>query len=170
MPVETSNIARMAAGKPPKPNSNTTRIVHKKARFEYDILEKVEAGIVLKGTEVKALRAGDASLNEAYARVDSGQATLHNFQIQPYKQANQFNHDPKRVKRLLLHRREIKKLASKVQIRGLTLIPLVVYFNSDGRAKVELALAKGKTHGDKRQTERKKQDVKDMARIRRGGL
>ena len=152
-------------------SGQTPRILNKKARFDFEILERVEAGLALKGTEVKSLRSGDASLAEAYARVDAGHATLHNFQIQPYKQAGQFNHDPKRVKRLLLHRREIKKLATKVQIRGLTLIPLAVYFNDKGLAKVELALAKGKTHGDKRQAERKQQDKADMGRAqRRGGL
>ncbi len=146
------------------------RISNKKARFNFVILEKVEAGIVLKGTEVKSLRNGDASLSEAYARIDNGQATLHNFQIQPYKQGNRFNHDPKRVKQLLLHRREIRKLVSKVQIRGQTLIPLAVYFNSSGRAKVELALARGKTHGDRRQDARAREDRREITKAeRRGG-
>lgn len=146
------------------------RLVNKKARFNFDILERFEAGLALKGTEVKSLRNSDASLAEAFARIDRGQAVLFNFQIQPYKQGNQFNHDPKRPKRLLLHRREIKKLEAKVVIKGLTIVPLSVYFNSRGLAKVELALAKGKTHHDKRQDERKKEDKKTMARAtRRGG-
>ena len=146
-------------------------LVNKKARFSYEILAKVEAGIALKGTEVKSLRAGEASIAEAFARVDGGQVRLHNFQIQPYKAGNQFNHDPKRSKQLLLHKREIKKLASAVQIKGQTLIPLSVYFNKDGRVKVELALARGRTHRDKRQEERKKEHRKEMARAqRRGGL
>ena len=145
------------------------RLAKKKARFNFEILEKIEAGIALKGTEVKSLRLGDASINEAYARVDAGQVTLHNFQIQPYKQGNRFNHDPKRVKRLLLHRREIKKLHSKVQIKGQTLIPLCIYFNQRGLVKVELALARGKSHSDKRADERKREDGREMAQARRRG-
>ncbi len=145
------------------------RITNKKARFNFEILEKVEAGIVLKGTEVKSLRAGDASLAEAYARIDGERATLHNFQIQPYKQGNRFNHDPKRVKDLLLHRREIRKLASKIQIRGQTLVALSVYFNDAGRAKVELALARGKSHRDRRQDVRAREDRREMARAEHPG-
>ncbi len=143
------------------------RLANKKARFNYEILEKVEAGIELRGTEVKSLRLGNASITEAYARIEAGQATLHNFQIQPYEQGNRFNHDPKRPRRLLLHRREIRKLASKVQIRGQTLVPLGAYFNSRGLVKVQLALARGKTHGDKRHDERKKQDQQDIKRAMR---
>jgi SsrA-binding protein len=146
------------------------RLVNKKARFNFEVLERVEAGIALRGTEVKSLREGDASINEAFARIQDGQVTLLNFQIQPYKMGGHFNHDPKRPKQLLLHRREIKKLAAKVQIKGQTLVPLAVYF-SRGRAKVELALARGKTFRDKRQDERAKEDRKDMARAqRRGGM
>lgn len=145
------------------------RIVNKKARFDFEILEKVEAGIVLKGTEVKSLRLGDASLSEAYARIDGSEPVLVNFQIQPYKQGNRFNHDPKRHKRLLLHKREIRKLLAKVQIKGQTLVPLAVYFNQRGIAKVELALARGRTHQDKRQNERKRQDEREMRRAQRGG-
>ena len=143
------------------------RLVNKKARFEFEILEKVEAGIALKGTEVKSLRLGNASLNEAYARIDGDQVRLVNFQIQPYEQAGKFNHDPKRLKQLLLHRREINKLTSKVQIRGQTLIPLCVYFNAQGKAKVELALARGRTHSDKRQQEKKREDQREMRRAER---
>lgn len=147
------------------------RIVNKKARFNFVILERIEAGIALVGTEVKSLRNGDASIAESFARIDQGRATLHNFQIQPYKQAGPFNHDPKRVKSLLLHRREIAKLASKIQIKGQTLVPLRVYFNARGRAKVELALARGKAHHDKRQDLRARDDRREMARAtRRGGM
>lgn len=146
------------------------RLVNKKARFNYEVLEKVEAGIALKGTEVKSLRAGDASIAEAFARIQNGQITLINFQIQPYKMGSHFNHDPKRPKQLLLHKREIKKLASKVLVKGQTLVPLAVYF-SRGRAKVELALARGKSHRDKRQDERAREDRKEISRAqRRGGL
>jgi len=144
---------------------------NKKARFNFEVLSRVEAGIALKGTEVKSLRAGTASLAEAYARVEAGQVRLINFQIQPYVQGNRYNHDPKRPKLLLLHKREIKKLAAAVQTKGQTLIPLCVYFNPRGMVKVELALARGKTHRDKRHDERAKEDRKDIARAqRRGGL
>lgn len=149
---------------------SSPRLDNKKARFNFEILEKVEAGIALRGTEVKSLRAGDASLGEAFARIESGQVNLINFQIQPYKMGSHFNHDPKRPKQLLLHKREIKKLFAKVQVKGQTLIPLAVYFKN-GRAKVELALARGKTHRDKRQDQRAKEDRKEIARAqRRGGM
>jgi SsrA-binding protein len=151
------------------PQAHSPRLVNKKAHQAFEILERVEAGIALKGTEVKSLRAGDASITEAFARIDRGEVSLVNFQIQPYKQGNQFNHDPKRPKRLLLHKREIKKLVSRVTIKGLTLIPLAVFFNQRGLAKVELALARGKRFHDKRQDERKKQDMKDIARATRRG-
>ncbi len=146
-------------------------LANKKAWFDFEILAKIEAGIVLKGTEVKSLRSGEASLAEAYARIEGGQVRLINFQIQPYKMGNRYNHDPKRPKQLLLHKREIKKLASAIQQKGQTLVPLSVYFNDRGMAKVELALARGKTHRDKRQDERKKEDRREMDRVRRrGGL
>ncbi len=159
----------MAQERPRKP---AAPVLHnRRATHDFIILERVEAGIALKGSEVKSLRAGEASLSESYARIDGDQVTLHNFQIQPYKQAHFFGHEPKRVKQLLLHRREIKRLATKVKIRGQTLIPLRVYFTDKGRAKVELALAQGKKLHDKRQSERKKEDMKEIARAaRRGGL
>ena len=151
-------------------DQNAHRLLNKKAKFDYEVLERIEAGISLKGTEVKSLRAGDASLAEAFARIHDGQITLMNFQIQPYKMGSHFNHDPKRPKQLLLHKREIKKLVAKVQVKGQTLIPLAVYFKN-GRAKVELGLARGKSHRDKRQDERAKEDRKEIARAqRRGGM
>ncbi len=159
----------MAKDTPKRPQ--TARLSNKRARFEFEILERIEAGIELRGTEVKSLRLGNASLNEAFARIDRGQVTLVNFQIQPYDKGSIFNHDPKRPKQLLLHRREIRKLTSKVQIRGQTLVPLAVYFNDKGKAKVELALAKGKSHADKRHKERERQDKRDISRAqRRGGI
>ena len=153
--------------KDPTKRPSGPRLTNKKARFDFDILEKVEAGIALLGTEVKSLRLGNASLNEAYARVDGDQVRLINFQILPYEQAGRFNHEPKRPKQLLLHRREINKLASKVRIRGQTLIPLCVYFNSHGKAKVELALARGRTHADKRDVERKREDLREIRKAER---
>lgn len=154
----------MAKDKARKP-LEAPRIVNRKATAEFEVLEKIEAGIALKGTEVKSLRNGDASLTEAYARIDGGQVSLINFQIQPYKEGGVFNHNPKRIKRLLLHKREIKRLLSKVTIKGQTLIPLRVYFNANGLAKVELALARGRQVHDKRQVERKRQDLRDIARV-----
>lgn len=146
-------------------------IQNRKARHEFEILETVEAGIVLRGTEVKSIRAGSANLQEAYARIADNEATLLNFQIQPYEQGNRHNHDPKRIKKLLLHKRELHKLSDKVRIKGQTLVPLRLYFNEKGIAKVELALAVGKKLHDKRQDARRKQDVRDMKRAeRRGGL
>lgn len=153
------------------PANQPPAMLNKKARHEFEILAKVEAGISLKGTEVKSIRQGGASLTEAYARIDAGQIRLINFQIQPYKEGNRYNHDPKRPKQLLLHKREIKKLTAAVQIKGQTLIPLSIYFNKDGLLKVELALARGKTHRDKRQDERKKEDSREIRRAqRRGGM
>ncbi|MBX3396041.1 MAG: SsrA-binding protein SmpB [Phycisphaerae bacterium] len=146
-------------------STETPRIVNRKATAEFEILEKIEAGIALKGTEVKSLRNGDASLTEAYARIDGRQVSLINFQIQPYKEGGVFNHNPKRIKRLLLHKGEIKRLLSKVTIKGQTLIPLRVYFNANGLAKVELALARGRQIHDKRQVQRKRQDLRDIARV-----
>src|SRR5688572_2921340 len=153
-------MARDRAKKP----AGTPTLHNRRASHDFIILEVIEAGIALKGSEVKSLRLGEASLSESYARIDRDQVQLVNFQIQPYKQAHFFGHDPKRIKQLLLHRREISRLATKVKIRGQTLIPLRVYFNDKGKAKVELALAQGKKLHDKRQSEREKEDRKEMAR------
>lgn len=142
------------------------RILNKKARQAYHILETFEAGIALKGPEVKSLRAGSASLDEAFARVDAHGVTLVNCQIDHYKQATTVELHPKRPRRLLLNRREIKKLAGKAEIRGQTLIPLAIYFNEKGLAKVELALAKGKSHGDKREALKAADAKREMDRAR----
>ena len=142
------------------------RILNKRASFEYELLERVEAGIALKGSEVKSLRDGAASLAEAFARVKGEIVELIGCQIEPYSHGTSFNHEPKRPRQLLLHRREIKKLAGKVQIRGLTIIPTSIYFNDRGRAKVELAVARGKSHRDKRQDLRAKEDRRDMQKAR----
>ena len=124
---------------------------NRRARHEYLILDAIEAGIELKGTEVKSLRQGKANLKDSYARVEKGQVQLYNMHISAYEQGGVHNHDPERVRKLLLHKYEIKKLIGRVQERGLTLVPLKVYFNSSGKAKVELALAKGKRVFDKRE-------------------
>ena len=122
---------------------------NRKARHEYNFLEVFEAGIELKGTEVKSLRAGKGNLQDAYAKIEDGQMILYNMHISPYKMGNRFNHDPKRPRRLLVHKSEIIKLYSKVREKGLTLVPTKVYFNRSW-IKVEIALAQGKKLYDKR--------------------
>lgn len=124
---------------------------NRRARHEYHILETYEAGISLSGTEVKSLRAGKANLQDSFARVENGEMMLYNMHISPYEQGNRFNHEPKRTRRLLMHKQEIMRLLGKVREKGLALVPLKVYFNPRGKVKVELALAQGKKSYDKRQ-------------------
>ncbi len=123
---------------------------NRRARHDYHIIETYEAGIALKGTEVKSLRAGRASLQDSFARVESGELMLYNMHISPYEQGNRFNHEPKRVRRLLMHKGEILRLWGKTREKGLALVPLKVYFKG-GLAKVELALARGKKVYDRRE-------------------
>ena len=123
---------------------------NRKARYEYHIEDTYEAGLVLTGTEVKSLRAGRASLADAFAEVTDGEAWLHNAHIPEYSQGTWNNHAPRRKRKLLLNRHEIDKMAQRVNERGLTIVPLALYFK-DGRAKVEIAMAKGKKTYDKRQ-------------------
>jgi SsrA-binding protein len=122
---------------------------NRRARHDYHIEDTVEAGIVLTGTEVKSLRAGRASLNEAFGQITGDEVWLHNLHIPEYTQGTWTNHDPRRIRKLLLHRKEIDRLASETAERGFTLVPLSLYF-SDGRAKVELGVARGKHTYDKR--------------------
>ena len=138
-----------------------------KATHDYHVLETWETGIVLTGTEVKSLRNGKASIKEAYARVKNGEVFLEGMNITPYEQGNRYNHDPVRARKLLLHRREIEKMIGAVERKGMTLIPLSIYFNGRGRAKVELALAKGKQAHDKRQTIKDRDWQRDKARLMR---
>jgi SsrA-binding protein len=141
---------------------------NRRARFEFDLLEKVEAGIVLTGTEVKSLRNGKASLEESYAGVDGGEVWLYGCDIPEYLQANRMNHKPKRPRKLLLHRSEISKLIAKSSEKGLTIVPLRIYFK-DGIAKVEISVAKGRKLYDKREALKKQDAKRDMDRaIRRG--
>ena len=142
----------------------TRRIVNKKARRDYFIHETVEAGLVLTGGEVKSLRAGTAQLSEAFVRITGYEATLYNCQIDRYANATDRPHDPVRKRRLLMHRREIQKLALKLNQAGMTFIPLAIYFNSRGLAKIELGLATGKKAFDKRQDMRKKDHQREMQR------
>jgi SsrA-binding protein len=129
---------------------------NRKARHEYEILETFEAGMALKGPEVKSLREGKASFQDAYAQVQGGEVWLHSLHVSPYEQANRFNVDPLRVRKLLLNRHEIRRLVGKVEEKGLTLVPLEIYFVR-GHAKVQLALARGKQLHDKRESLKKKQ-------------
>jgi SsrA-binding protein len=126
-----------------------TVATNRKARHDYFIIETMEAGIVLHGSEVKSLRMGQANLRDSYARVDRGELFLFNMHISPYEQGSHFNPDPRRPRKLLMHRREIKRLVGKTTERGLTLVPLQLYF-SEGKAKVELALGRGKRDYDRR--------------------
>ena len=122
---------------------------NRKARHDFHVEETYEAGIVLAGTEVKSLRAGRANLKDSYARVDNDEIFLFNAHISPYEQGNRFNHEPRRTRKLLMHKHEIRKLIGRVHEKGLTLVPLKMYFKN-GRAKVQLALAQGKKLYDKR--------------------
>ena len=124
---------------------------NRKARHNYHIEETIEAGIVLQGTEVKSLRLGKVNVQESFGRIKDGELFLHGMHISPYEQGNRFNHDPLRIRKLLLHRREINKLIGKIKEKGYTLVPLRLYFK-EGKCKVELALAKGKQLHDKRET------------------
>jgi SsrA-binding protein len=137
-------------------------IDNKKAFHDYFIEERYEAGLVLRGTEVKSLRIGKVNMGDSFALVKSGEAFLHNLHISPYEFGNRENHDPDRMRKLLMHRAEIHKLFGKIREQGYTLIPLRLYFK-DGRAKVELGLAKGKKLHDKREDLKQKEMKRDVA-------
>lgn len=140
---------------------------NRKARHDYFIEETYEAGIALTGTEVKSLRLGRANLQDSFARVENGEVFLYNMHISPYDQGNRFNHDPKRVRKLLMHKSEIRRLIGKTQEKGLTLVPLKVYFNPRGLAKLELALARGKKLYDKRDAMAERDAKREMAKALR---
>jgi len=140
-----------------------TVATNRKARFEYQLLETFEAGLVLKGTEIKSVRRGQISLQEAYVRTDGKQAWLVGAHIAPYEYASAFQHDPDREKKLLLNKREIRELYDAVRIKGLTIIPVRVYLKG-GRAKVEIAIAKGKKKYDKREAIKKRDFEREESR------
>jgi SsrA-binding protein len=146
-------------------------VSNRKARHEYTIEDTVEAGLVLTGTEVKSLRAGRATLSEAFAEISDGEVWLHGAHIPEYLQGTWNNHSPRRKRKLLLHRTEIDRMAARVNERGLTVVPLSMYFK-DGRAKVELALARGKKTYDKRQAlaerDAKREAVRELGRRAKG--
>ncbi len=145
-------------------------IRNKKAYFNYEILEKFEAGIELLGTEVKSLRQGTVRLKDAFARIKNGEVWLVHAHFSQYGPASRFNHDPERPRKLLLHKREISRLTSKVEEKGLALLPLKIYFNSRGLAKVSMGLGRGKRKYDKRDAIRKRDQRREMEReLRRKG-
>jgi SsrA-binding protein len=140
---------------------------NRKARHEYQILDTWEAGMVLKGSEVKSLRDGKVGFQDAFARIENGEVWLYSLHISPYEQANRFNHDPLRPRKLLLHGHEIRKLLGKVEEKGLTLVPLDLYFRS-GYAKMTLALARGKRLHDKREALKQRTQDREARRAMRG--
>ena len=155
--------------KPPQAAFDKTKVVaeNRRARFDYFVEERFEAGIELKGTEVKALRTGEGSIAEAYATVDGEEVWLINSHIPEYSHGNRQNHEPRRRRKLLLRSREIDKLQGAITRQGLTLVPLSIYFNSRGRAKIELALAKGKKAHDKRETIKERDWKREQGRLMR---
>jgi SsrA-binding protein len=158
----------MSRPKPETFDKVKTVAENRRARYEYFIEDKYEAGIALTGTEVKALRFGEGSIAESYAEVkDGGQIWLVNANIPEFSHGNRFNHEPKRPRKLLLNAREIDKLHGAVMRQGMTLVPLSIYFNGRGRAKVELALAKGKKAPDKRATEKERDWKREQGRLMR---
>jgi SsrA-binding protein len=140
---------------------------NRKARFNYAVEDTVEAGIALTGTEVKSIRTGKSTIAESYADPKDGEIWLINANIPEYLQANRFNHEPKRPRKLLLHRKQINKLMGAVERQGMTLVPLKMYFNERGRIKLQLALAKGKQLHDKRETEKKRDWSREKGRLMR---
>jgi SsrA-binding protein len=146
-------------------DSDGSKVVvrNKKARHDYHILETWEAGLALQGTEVKSLRGGRANLQDAFARPERGELWLHNLHISPYDPGNRYNHDPLRPRKLLLHKREIRKMIAEVERQGLTLVPLDIYFKR-GMAKITLALARGKQQHDRRDDLKRRDAEREMER------
>ena len=142
---------------------------NRKARFNYEIEDVFEAGIELRGTEVKSLRQGKSNIAESYAAEYRGEMMVYNVYIPEYTQGNRFNHEPRRPRKLLMHRRELNKLFAAVQKEGKTIVPLKIYFNEDGRAKMEIALGRGKKAHDKRQTEKTRDWNREKQRLLKNG-
>jgi SsrA-binding protein len=157
----------MARPTPAAFDKQKTVAENRRARYEYFIEDTLEAGIALTGTEVKSLRFGEGSIAESYAEVKNGEVWLVNANVPEFSHGNRFNHEPKRPRKLLLKEREISRLTGAVERKGMTLVPLSIYFNGRGRAKVELALAKGKNNADKRNTVKDREWKRDQARIMR---
>jgi SsrA-binding protein len=152
---------------PPTFDKQTVVAENRRARYDYFVEDRFEAGIELKGTEVKALRNGEGSIAESYATMDGEEVVLINSHIPEYKNGSYLNHEPRRKRKLLLRKREIDKLNGAVTRQGLTLVPLSIYFNSAGRAKLELALARGKKAHDKRETIKERDWKREQGRLLR---
>jgi SsrA-binding protein len=152
-----------------KDRTEKVAATNRKAFHDYAIEERLEAGIVLQGTEVKSLREGRVNLRDSYASVDKGVVRLHNCHISPYSHGNIMNHNPLRARTLLLHKKEIRKLIGQTQLKGLTLVPLRIYFSPRGHAKVELALARGKKEYDRRETIKEREAGREMERAMKDG-
>lgn len=142
-----------------------TVAVNRKARFEYFIEEELEAGLVLTGTEVKSLRDGRANINDAYAGEKAGELWLINATINEYAGGNRFNHEPRRHRKLLLHKKQLKKLLGRLKVKGVTLVPLSLYFSSRGIAKLKLGLASGKKQHEKRDTIKEREWKREQSRL-----
>jgi SsrA-binding protein len=155
--------AAKAVTKEEKAAFGEPRIDNRRARFEYEFLEKLEAGVMLTGTEIKSVRTGEISLNEAYARVRDGELWLLNLHIPPYKQGSFSNHEPTRPRKLLLHRRELDRFAGRAAEKGLTIVPVRLYFKG-GKVKIEIALARGKKLWDKRREQKERDQQRDLRR------
>jgi len=145
---------------------NNINIKNKKASFEYHFIDKFVAGLILQGSEIKSIREGKVNLQASYCVIHNGEAFVKEMHISPYKQASYLNHEPKRERKLLLNKREIKKLAAKSQEQGLTIVPVRLYVTNKGLAKLEIALAKGKKLHDKRHDIKEKDLKKDLARLK----
>jgi SsrA-binding protein len=152
-----------------KDRTEKVAATNRKAFHDYAIEERLEVGIVLQGTEVKSLREGRVNLRDSYASVDKGVVRLHNCHISPYSHGNIMNHNPLRARTLLLHKKEIRKLIGQTQLKGLTLVPLRIYFSPRGHAKVELALARGKKEYDRRETIKEREAGREMERAMKDG-
>lgn len=151
-------------GKKSDPN-NRVAAENRKARFNYEVLDTLETGLVLTGTEVKSLRAGHANIQESYASLEGGEIWLINSYLPEYLQGNRFNHEPRRRRKLLLNKREMAKLGQAVDREGMTMVPLKIYFNDQGRAKLLLAVARGKKLHDKRETEKQRDWNREKSRL-----
>jgi SsrA-binding protein len=149
--------------------NNRTVAENRKARFAYEVIDTVEAGLALTGTEVKSLRQGQANIQESYASVEGGEIWLINSYLPEYLQGNRFNHEPRRRRKLLLNKREMARLAQSVEREGMTMVPLKIYFNDRGRAKLLLAIARGKKLHDKRESEKKRDWAREKGRLLKAG-
>ncbi len=154
----------MSQNRKSDPN-NKVAAENRKARFSYEVLDTLETGLVLSGTEVKSLRGGQANIQESYASVEGGELWLINSYLPEYLQANRFNHEPRRRRKLLVSKRELARLAQSVEREGMTLVPLKIYFNDRGRAKLLLAVARGKKLHDKRETEKQRDWNREKSRL-----